>query len=478
MKVALVLPPFNLSASWGSSTKMKVGILPSLGVGYLAAALEGHGHAPVILDAPAEGWSIDETTHAVLREAPGLVGISCLTMSAGSAYALATSLKKERPDLLVVMGGAHVTAFGGQVLEWCPAVDVVIPGEAENTFASFVDSCANGRGYRDQAGVIHRDADGRTIVNPPAALLTDLDSLSPPARHLYRKDLYRPLPNQGRRLPATIAITSRGCPWRRCTFCYQSMDSAPRYRRRSPENVIEELRQLVHRDGYREVMFWDENFCINDGWIGRFCDLLDQEKLKVPWTAEGCVRTVTPSMLKRMARSGCYNIFFGIESGNQEMLDLLDKGTTLEQIRWAVKCARKAGLEVRASYVLGLPTETPQMSEKTIRFACELDTDFANFVPFHVWEGIPLEEFAFRHGHNIEWNGNLLAPSYVPYTYPGPEAVDAMVKRAYRKFYFRPRALARFAWKARNPALALRYVQGFAYWLRVFSRPTVREPVV
>ena len=470
MKVVLVLPPFDVSASWGSARKMKEGVLAPLGVGYLAASLESHGHTARLIDAPALGLDIKQTADAIFAENPDVIGISALTIRANSAYALANAIKAQVRDVPVVMGGPHVTVFWGSILSECANIDVLVPGEGELVFAEFVDSLSAKRSYTDVRGLVYRDDKGKLVATPPAEVVEDLDSIAHPARHIYNKELYRPLPNQGRRLPSAIMISSRGCPWARCKFCYQGGRYAWRYRRRSPEDVIDEICHLVRDLGYREVMFWDENFCINRQWVYAFCDLLDREELNIPWTVEGHVKTADPNMFKRISASGCYNIFFGFESGNQEILDLVDKGITLDECRQTVTWAKEAGLEIRGSFMLGFPTETPEMGEKTIRFACELDTDFTNFVPFHIWPGLPLEEFALREGRQVEWDDSLLAVTYVPNAYSGPEELAALLKSAYRRYYFRPRYIARALWALRKPGQLERYWLGSRYWLGLMRR--------
>jgi len=240
---------------------------------------------------------------------------------------------------------------------------------------------------------------------------------------------------------------------------------------------VEEIRWLVRDLGYREIIFFDDNFCIHEKWIERFCDLIDREKLRFAWTVEGHVRTVTRSMLKRMATSGCYNIFYGIESGNQELLDLIDKGYTLDRVREAVAWAKEAGMEIRGSFILGLPMETPEMSRKTIRFACELDIDFAQFIPFHVWPGVELESFALAHGKKVPWNDVFVAPSYVPDTYPDAETLAAMVREAYISFYFRPAYLLKSIGKLRYPWYLRRILSGGRYALGVLlqGRKTIKK---
>ena len=477
MRVVLVVTPFNLGHSWGGKSTMREGILPSLGVGYLATVLRQRGHELAIIDSPALGYSIEDAVNAILGKRPDLVGISCITARAGAAYDLVRALRKAKPDLTLVMGGPHVTAFHEHIPDECPEIDALLPGEAEWTFADYVDALAVGIDPAGLPGVDCRNRKGQWIVGPPHKPESKLDNLPLVAWDLYDPSRYRPLPSQGRYHPVATMLTSRGCPWSRCRFCYHRSCYGHPYRRRSPEHCVEEIRWLVRDLGYREIIFFDDNFCIHEKWIERFCDLIDREKLRFAWTVEGHVRTVTRSMLKRMATSGCYNIFYGIESGNQELLDLIDKGYTLDRVREAVAWAKEAGMEIRGSFILGLPMETPEMSRKTIRFACELDIDFAQFIPFHVWPGVELESFALAHGKKVPWNDVFVAPSYVPDTYPDAETLAAMVREAYISFYFRPAYLLKSIGKLRYPWYLRRILSGGRYALGVLlqGRKTIKK---
>lgn len=469
MHVVLVLPPFDMVAAYGSARKVQRGNIPSLGVGYLAASLGPHGHTVRLLDAASLGLGVEETVEQVAAEEPDVIGISCLTRQEESAYALARQLRERCFDVRLVMGGAHTTAFAETVLEECPSIDILVPGEGELVFAELVDRLASEVPYDDLPGLVYRDAEGAIRATPVAEPVEDLDTIPNPARHIYQQEFYIPLPNQCRRTPATTAMTARGCPWARCGFCYQGGRYAQPYRRRSPGHVVDEVARLVRDYGIRQVSFWDDNFCVMPEWIGSFCDLLDKESLDLVWTVQARIDTVRPEMLRRMAASGCYNVHFGFETGKQELLDLIDKGITLEQSRNAVAWAKKAGMEVRGSFMLGLPTETPEMAEKTVAFACELNVDWAFFVPYHVQRGTRMEKVALQQGVLLKEELDLHVPQYLPNTYASAEQLTRVVQAAYRRYYLRPRYIARALWQARRPATLRNYVSAAAMWLHLMG---------
>ncbi len=465
MNIVLALPAFDIGSSYNQGQRVVRGVLPPLGVGYIAAELESRGHMVSLQDGSALGVNVSVLVERILAQKPDIVGISCLTKMADEAYKMVRILKKKAPEIMLVLGGAHATSFLDKVLLECPEIDVLVPGEGEIVFANLVDALARNEDYRQINGIVYRNDSGQVVSTPVAPPVKHLDELAHPSRHLYDWSLYRPLPNQARRRPVTTVITSRGCPWGRCQFCFQGGRYSAAYRRRSPENVVEELKQLVQEYGVREILFWDDNFCLNSKWVNRFCDLLDEANLDLTWTVLGRVNTVKEAMLQRIARSGCYSIYYGFESGVQAILDLVQKGTTPDQMRRAVKWAKKAGLEVRGSFIFALPTETPEMAEQSLRFACELNADWVVFFPFHLQPGTPIEAVARAEGTLYEEGLDVHLPSYVPKDYESPEHVAAVVKRAYLKYYLRPRFMMRALWRARNPAVLKNYFAAFRFWL-------------
>jgi len=463
MKIVLLNPPFDQAAGFGSRRNLRRGNLPPLGLGSVAAEAEVRGHRVVLIDAPALRIDAEETAKRTTDLAPDLIGISVFTKTAAASYDLAHILKALRPQTPIVFGGPHVTSFYDTILQECVDVDFLVPGEGELVFADLADRIQAKACCVDQPGLIIRQPDGRGVATPQAKPVSDLDTLPQPAHHLFDDSLYLPLPNQSRRTPVATMMTSRGCPWARCAFCYQGGKYASPYRRRSPEHVMAEIVYLVEHKGIREILFWDDNFCVNPDWINRFCDLLNAQLFKISWTCMGRVNTVSLEMLRQIRTAGCYSIYFGLESGNQDLLNLICKGITLEQARRAVGWAKKAGLEVRGSFILGLPTETPAMAERTIRFACELNLDWMIFYPYHVQPGTKLEEIAMKHGYLAQESAAMNLPSYVPHGYESPDQLAALVRSAYRRYYLRPRYIIRALRRATNPLVLRNMILALIY---------------
>ncbi len=479
MRVVLAVPPFDFSKSVRNIQKgSRKGVLPPLGVGYVGACLEQAGHEVILVDAMAEYLDVAGAAQAVAGHDPELVGVSALTtLSAEITYAFAQAVRDLLPDTPIVMGGPHVTSFAETVLQDCPAVDIAVPGDGEFVMAALADRIAAGASHEDVEGIIYRGPAGEPVATPPATPNKDLDTCPQPARHLYKHELYEPLPSVINRSPATTVITARGCPWARCRFCYQGGAHAIRYRRRSPENVIEELAALQRDYGIRGIVFWDDDFCLMPKWVDRFCDALDASGLDLSWSVLSRVSSIKPDLLKRMAKSGCWSIQFGFESGNQELLDLVDKGTTLDQARDAVRWAKEAGLSTVGTFILGFPTETPEMSKKTIQFACELNVDYVMFFPYGVAPGTRLEAVARENGTVLGYQGDAMSPGYLPEAYDSEDQLSEMVIAAYRRYYLRPRYIARALRRAAgNPRMLKHQCAGFFYWLGLMMKEGGKAP--
>ncbi|MBX7256843.1 MAG: B12-binding domain-containing radical SAM protein [Candidatus Hydrogenedentes bacterium] len=466
MNVLFVLPPFNMSASYGTTTKMKRGFLPSLGIGHLAAMVEADGHKATLLDAQIMDLDPIQTVERIIAHGPDVVAISLMNVFAHAGYAVASELRARDPNVFIVVGGPHVTSDCRRVFSDCPAVNAAVPGEGEMPFRQIVAALSAKEDWRSVKGIAYLDASGRPFVNGTAEIVDDLDVLPHPARHIFAPYSYRPLPNQVRREPATTAISSRGCSWGKCTFCFQGGEFSPRYRRHSPEHMIAQIVPLVREHGMREIIFWDDTFAVNPRWIDDFCAGLKREKLDLTWSCYGHMRSVKPDMLKKMADAGCFNIYYGFESGVQELLDLIKKGTTRQQIRDTVRWTRDAGIEVRGSFILGFPTETPEQSLETIRFACELNADWMMFFPFHIQPGTPIEALAHQDGRVIETQTTVYFPEFVSSGYTDKEQVHAMVKKAYFDYYMRPRYWTLVMRNlVKRPYLFKYYYDAVKYWL-------------
>lgn len=468
MKVCLVNTPFDLfKQGYGSRFKIKKGNLPPLGIGILASVLENAGYWVKILDASALGYGVDKTVEAIKKVNPDIVGVSALTAGAQAAVELIRKLKKA-VDLPVVLGGPHATCFPERMLQECPQLDAVVIGEGEKVVVDLFDSLLSRKSLSNVKSVAYIN-NKKIIINEKTPVIKDLDTISPPAWHLYNRKIYSPLPNQYKRLPATSLITSRGCPYSKCKFCFQAGLMKQKYRRNSPEYVVEQLEMLWKDYGIREVSFWDDNFMFNDSWIEKFCSLLRKKVPDLLWSCYGRVDTVSLGKFKMVSQAGCWSMFIGFETGQQHLLNLIGKGITLEQSRQAAKWAKKTDIQIRGSFMLGLPDETPLIAQKTINFAIELDLYSAQFLPAYPEYGTELYEIAKEKGQIINRYEGRTKAAYVPEGYRNASQLEKMVHMAYRKFYFRPKYVLKLLKQIKSFEDIKRYFTGLKFVFGLIS---------
>ena len=436
MRVLLVNPKSNLPIDTRTS--------PSLGLAYLAAVSEARGDEVRIHDGDVEDALVAE---AAREFQPALVGISANTTQVMSAWREAASIKQVVADAPIILGGPHPTILPHESLER-PEIDGAVRGEGEATWRELSERVAAGRDWAGVAGLSYR-RHGQ-IVDEPERPALDLDVLPRPAYHLFKMPRYtnlQPLMDHvaGGSYPI---MTSRGCPYR-CSYCSQIMER--RWRMRSPQHVVDEWEWLVRDLGAAEIGVLDDSFNINRQRVLEICDLLIERGLQhVPWIMINGIRAnlADVELLTKMRQAGCARTAFGVESGNQEILDsIIHKHLTLDQIRAAFAAAKQAGMETIGFFIIGMPGETEKTMEDTIRFACELDPLVANFSIATPFPGTEMYETVKAQGRILAetWDDFVFFEGKARFEMPDLPAglVERKWKEAYRRFYLRPQRVLR-----------------------------------
>jgi radical SAM superfamily enzyme YgiQ (UPF0313 family) len=421
---------------------------PPLGLGYVAAIAEKAGHEVVIVDGVAKGYSIDDCARVINGLSPDMVGLSVMTHVKDESAALADSVRRMNPKVRIVVGGTHAYYFSADILREMPSVDFVLYGEVESSLQTFLANVGSPDKWHVVPGLFYRLADGTVASTPPPPAVESLDDVALPSWHLYDFNLYRPLPFQSKGGRFFALITSRGCAYAKCAFCYQSGNLKQRYRRHSPARVVLEMKTLHDKYGVRDIAFWDDTFSTDLKWLSEFARLLKEQSLSINWTCSTKVSFLNEERLSVMRDAGCWSIFLGIESGDEELLHSIEKGITLDQARNAVRWANELGIETRCAYMLGLPGETPEKARKTMALAKELDSTYAIFYATHPRYGTKLYEMATRTGTFLskEFRG-MTGITYVPEGYRDAEELRRTIRRAYTGFYLRPRQLLKYVRK-------------------------------
>jgi len=443
MKILLVFPPLSLNDRYSKNVGNVGGHMPPLGLCYMAAVLEREGHVIRIMDCPANSYTIVDILSEVNMFKPELVGLACVTHLINVVSEITRKIQDEHPDIVTLIGGPHVNESAEEALKQTNA-NIAIKGETEITIIDVVKSIDS---YRNKHTVIVGEK------------VKDLNYIPFPARHLLNIEKYTALPNTYKKYPNVgHMITSRGCPFT-CTFC---ADANTGYRQRSVDNVIEEIKSLQKEYNVKEIAFWDDIFPLNRKWTIEFCKRIAEEKIKIDWSCYCRIDLLDEELVRAMKSAGCWNMFLGLESGDQEILNNIKKRTTLNQIREKVNLLKKVGIEVRGSFVLGLPGETPDKARKTIDFAIELDPDYAQFTLATPFPGTELYNTYQQWGKMDKTYSkyNEWSPVFVPYGYKNADELSKLHKEAFRRFYFRPRYVFGRIKKLRSPLELKRYIVG------------------
>jgi len=485
MDILLIYPSLTVEERYGRRGLSDVGgNLPPLGIAQLASSLESRGFSAGLIDAVVRDMDEKDVLNEIDKIKPYVVGISAVTPIFHRAAALSVLIKEKFPSILIIMGGHHVTIVPEQALEEQPCIDIIGCGEGEETLCEIMEKYRSKNFSREDflgdyimlegiKGIGFRRNDGSVHLTRPREPIEDLDSLPFSARHLLPMEKYLPLPNQYKRRPVINMVFIRGCPFE-CSFCSNTAIYGRRVRYKSPVRAMEEIEHVVERYGARELSFWDDTFTTNRKWVEELCRRLIESRIGVIWSCYGSVGTVDPDLLKLMKRAGCWNIFYGFESGNQKLLDNISKGITLDEIRKTAKWTHEAGIEIRASFMLALPGETPEMARETLNLALELEPEYVQFsftTPFPRTRLYDEVQNYGRLNHSFsEYYGWI--PVFVPFGYKDREEIMKIHKWMTRRFYFRPKYILRMLKKIRTWEDVNRYIKG----LRVAARFALSTP--
>jgi radical SAM superfamily enzyme YgiQ (UPF0313 family) len=388
MNILFIDPPFKIFTGFNNP-------FYPLGLAYLSAVCNKSGHKAVVyeVDAAEKTKTIDmdfshehqklelykkaindpnnpiwdEIIHTVNDNNPDIIGITVMTTKIASALCTANIIKSQFADIPIVFGGPHATLLPEQCFK-VDSVDYVIRGESEKVilqFLSFIEgdieiSRVNSLSYRDESGEIVHNLMEKPIENLNEIPFPDRDSL------LY-KDNYTS-EDMG------MIMATRGCPFN-CTYCAHIFGR--RVRKRSIENVMEEIRLVRRKYGTTQFSFKDDTFTVSKKWVTQLCNRLIEEDLGVNWDCTTRVDVIDEELVKLMKKAGCNDIRVGIETGSQRILDETKKGVTFEQVRTAAKMLNKNRVLWSGYFMYGLPTETVEDIRSTYKFMEELNPNYA-----------------------------------------------------------------------------------------------------
>lgn len=442
MRILLINPSLRqaVTGQYQEEAEKQRGVYPPLGLLYIAATLEKNSHQVKIIDCDIEGNEAENKIEKTCQDfKPQMVGFYAMTWSYQQAKKLAKKNKEIDNKIITIIGGPNMTCLPQYSLEFGD-FDFGITSEGEETIIELIEKLEGKNNLElDQIrGLVFKKND-QVIINPPRPLIQDLNTIPFPARHLLPIEKYFDVFSREKHF-ATI-IATRGCPFN-CTFCDRKNRMGRSWRKRSPENIYQEIKEIIDQYSIREFMFFDDNFIIDKQWAYQVCEKL--KPLNIIWECRERVDMVDEPILKAMKEAGCYRIRFGFESGDNQILKVLKKGITVEQSLKCAQICKKIGMEIYGYFMIGAPEETPQTIEKTIDLALKIDPSFAIFSKTTLIPGSELFDYGVETGQIKKdyWPRFLLgqetngAPTLSTKELP-EKLVDQYVKKADRKFYFR-----------------------------------------
>lgn len=388
IKVTLVYPYFH------PANDNSIFRFPPLGLGYLAAALQQSGTDVELVDCTF--LEFRQAVARIFNSKPKILGFYCMFSMKKTTIELAQALRRYLSnDCLFVVGGP--------LPSWAPdgfmdVFDVVAIGEGEQTIVELTQTIAQGKDLSSVGGIVYRRGD-YTVTTAPRTPVENLDRLPFPSRELFDNQAYKKYYLKRFKYTTTSMITSRGCPFS-CDFCSRPIFRAD-MRIRSPRNIVNEVEEIVALD-YGRVWFADDCFTLNRGHLLGVCRELKHRNMDVGWECLSRVDTMDAEVASAIKRSGCIRVFFGIESGNDAVLGLMNKQISTAQARRAVEVAKTAGLKVGAFFIVGYPGETDKTVLDTVRFASSLPLDYVSFTLPYPIPGTPLYERVKDKGVSIE----------------------------------------------------------------------------
>ncbi|HOW35820.1 MAG TPA: radical SAM protein [Candidatus Omnitrophota bacterium] len=431
-KILLINPP--CSALYSKLRRISP-IYPPLGLLYLASFLEKNNVDVAFYDGLAEGRSVSDVEKILSVSDAEIVGITCTTSTLNEAIQIATYAKHWGKRTF--LGGPHVTALPKLTLEKHPCFDVGVIGEGEITLRELIA----GKPLNEIDGIVYRH-DGEVVMNKAREAIEDLSSLPHPARHHLKNQLYQPgIKEYARANNFFTLITARGCPFQ-CIFCASKAIWGCRVRERSLEDIFLELEELKGM-GMTYLRVLDDTFTLKKSRVREFCKYI--KNYNIHWSCNARVDRMDSEIIHMLKDSHCVFVEYGIESGNQKILDIMKKGITLEQIRQAARVTKEAGMRFNCSFIVGNIGETLKTAEETVQLAKELNPDFAQFNMLTPYPGTEVYSICKEKGYLIKDFEDYRNPKYQDpvIALPGLPAKELkkLLMHAYRYFYWRPQAI-------------------------------------
>ena len=447
MNILFIQPLWTYRKKTKSIFRYLAGIYPPLGIALLSAILEEEGHNVRIIDCIAESINPDEINDHI-HEKYDIVGITAFTNQAPSAYKLAKNIKHKFKDSIIILGGIHATILPEEVIG-NPYIDICVRSEGEETVKEIV----SGLKLDKIKGISYKNEHGENIHNSDRKYISNIDAYPLPAYHLLPMRKYHSNLGLAIREPSIGILVSRGCP-NNCEYCYPHA-LGRKVRMKSSIKIMEEIILLKEKYGIREIDFYDDTFTVFQNKIVEICNLLIENKIDIVWSC--CTRAdyITENLLTQMKKAGCHNIQIGVESGSSKVRNAIGKNINVDYHKVFTK-AKKAGIQVRATYMIGNYIETRNDILETIDFSKRINSELAIFNITTPYPGTLLYKRLEKEGR-IKTNDWEKYDFYnVVFRHPNlsEDEIQELYKRAIITYYFRIIVMIRVLKKVIKPSIA------------------------
>jgi radical SAM superfamily enzyme YgiQ (UPF0313 family) len=442
MKVCFIFTPeqmvnkcFYTDSIWKNYSK-SAAMLPSLGLAYLAALLRDKGYDVSLIDANVLKLSKEDILAKLNEIKPEYLLYNAITDNLQGTIFWIKEIRKEY-EKPVIIGGPHMEIYPKETLTH-ECLDYGVVGDGWETLPELLEGLEQKKDLTEIKGLVFRK-DGEVVFTGERPKTTSLEDVPFPARDLLPNEKYDMVASKAK--PLSIMITALGCPFR-CTYCCTDT----KLRARSAEHIVAEVEECINRYGIKEIEFYDETFTVNKKTMKRFLDLIEEKGLKFNFSIRTRVDCVDKDLLQRMAKNGCIRANFGIESGDEDVLRATNRNMSIDSIRQSVKWAKDAGIMTFGFFMIGLPQDTKESIEKTLKLMLELDLDFMQLNKFTILPNSEMyEEYKKETGEDF-WReytlGNVTLDDFKrTYLQVTEEELDKYLERGYRSFYYRPRLI-------------------------------------
>ena len=449
MKILLINPNNLLEKILGSGKIFASPDVP-MGLLYIASYLQKFGYNVILHDSYLHNDDYEDIITIIKDYNPNIIGISCLTANGKFVFELGQIIKQKYPEKLLVLGNLHASIFSNFYLK-NKAADIIVHGEGEVTLYEICEAIKNKTRFEEIKGISFISENKNIVNNINREFIKELDMLPFPYPDNF--DILKYPRMRSTRRSFLRIVSSRGCV-NKCTFC--SVHNGKKYRTRSVDNVIEEILLTNEKYNINVYSFEDPLFTADKKRIIKLCEKIIKYKLNIKWVCEGHINYIDEELLKFMKRAGCNGIAFGIESGNQAILDKIKKNTNLKDIEEKIVLTKKYINRVIGLFIIGLPGETEETIKDTLKLSLKLPLSAAQFALFTPYPGCQLYKDLINQNkiiideNNIQelidsweryssyaiFSNNAPYPIYIPDGFTFKE-LKRYQKKALKNFYFR-----------------------------------------